>query len=293
MQQISASVCVEDRFSLHPQYHGCNPSFVTTSEGIVMIDSPMWPTDANRWRNEISQRGEVRYIINTHQHIDHCAGNYFFPGIVISHEKVKETLAGPITRVIANADRVEDAVRTPGGLAEFIKRELKALDPSGASLVEDYQLRAPIITFSERLSLYLGDHTFELLHLPGHTSSHIGVYLPQEKVFFAGDNFTSGVQPALAHCLPLDWVESLKTIQAMDIDVIVPGHGRVCDKKLVGEFASFIQKCIDIVREAIKQGMSKEETVDKISFEELYPATHPGPKMQHNNVLRLYEMLSK
>ena len=68
---------------------------------------------------------------------------------------------------------------------------------------------------------------------------------------------------------------------------------------MVREFRLFIQKCIDIIREAIKQGMSKEEAADKISFEELYPgkhggsAVHPGPAMQRRNVLRLYEMLSK
>ena len=97
----------------------------------------------------------------------------------------------------------------------------------------------------------------------------------------------------MAHCLPLEWVESLKKIEAMDVDAIVPGNGKVCGKREVQDFTSFIQKCIDIVREAIKQGMSKEEAADRISFSEFYPATHPGPKMQRINVSRFYEMLSK
>ena len=75
--------------------------------------------------------------------------------------------------------------------------------------------------------------------------------------------------------------------------MVVPGHGEVCGKREVREFRLFIQKCIDIVREAIKQGMSKEKAAENISFEELYPAIHPGPEQQRFNVLRLYEMLSK
>ena len=80
MKQIGANFYVEDRFSLSPGYHGCNPAFVTTAEGVVMLDTPMLPTDAVEWRKEIAKRGEVRYIINTHHHLDHITGNFFFPG---------------------------------------------------------------------------------------------------------------------------------------------------------------------------------------------------------------------
>ena len=84
----------------------------------------------------------------------------------------------------------------------------------------------------------------------------------------------------------------------MDIDLIVPGHGEVCDKNEVKNFRLFVQKCIKIVREAIREGMGKKEAADTISFEALYPrnqhalALHAGRVMQRSNVLRLYEMLS-
>ena len=293
MKQISANVYVEDRFSLPPGYHGCNPGFVTTSEGIVMLDTPMLPTDAVEWRDEIAKRGEVRYIINTHHHVDHITGNAFFPGTVVSHEEVKELFTAPIARVSAS-ERIEEAVKASLDIVGYIHRIIKEFDPEGLPLLEGYQFKAPTITFSERLTLYVGEHTFDLIHMPGHTSGHIGVYIPQERVFFAGDNVTSKAQPSFAHSLPLEWVESLKKIEAMmDVDVVVSGHGKVCDRGGVQEFRLFIEKCIDMVREAIKQGMSKEEAADRISFEEFYPPVHPGPEMQRMNVLRLYEMLSK
>lgn len=298
MKQISTSVYVEDQFSVPPRYRGCNPGFVVTSEGIVMIDTPMMPHDAVQWRDDISQRGAVRYIINTHHHIDHTTGNFFFPGTVVSHQGIRDSFHGPVKSVM-NIKQGEDANQAGLGPIENIRLLVKEYDPEGLPLLENFSLRTPTVTFTERLALYVGEHTFELIHHPGHTSSHIGVYVPQEKVFFAGDNFTNRTQPSLAYCSPLEWVNSLKMIEELEIDVVVPGHGEVCDKSEVRQFRRFIQDCIDMVRSAIKEGMSKEEAAIKISFDELYPkdrsilAVHPGAEQQRRNVLQLYDVLSK
>ena len=74
MEQVSANVYAETCLG------GCNPGFVTTKDGIVMIDSPQIPSDAIHWRNEMKNKGEIRYLINTEPHRDHIAGNFFFPG---------------------------------------------------------------------------------------------------------------------------------------------------------------------------------------------------------------------
>ncbi len=300
MKQFTPNVHVEDQFSVPPLCRGSNWGYITTADGIVMVDTPMVPRTAVKWRDEIAKRGEVRYVINTHHHVDHITGNYFFPGTVVSHEGVRELFSAPVTTV-AGSERVEEALKIGRGTMGYICLLVGEHDAESLPLLgEDYHLKAPTITFvGKKLNLYLGEHTFELIHLPGHTETHIGVYIPQEKVFFAGDNFTNGTQPSLSHSLPLEWVKSLKEIEAMDIDLVVPGHGEVCDRQEVRRFRLFIQKCIDMVREAIKGGMSKEEAADKLSFEDLYPgkgcgtAVHPGGGMQRRNVLRLYEMLSK
>lgn len=292
MKQISASVYTEDRFSMSPQFRGSNPSFASTSDGVVMIDTPQMPTDALKWRDTIAQKGEVCYIINTHHHVDHTTGNYFFPGAVVSHDKVREMLSASLSRIAASA-RSRDAAKAGMGKEDYARSLVRDVDPEGVSLMnEHYHLKLPSITFSEQLCLYRGEHSFELMYLPGHTLDHIGVYLPREKVFFAGDNFTNDSQPSLAQCHPQKWIDSLKKIETMDIEVIVPGHGKVCDQSKVREFRSFIEECVDTVREAIGKGMSKGEAADRISFEGRYPPVHPGAEMQRMNVLRLYEMLS-
>ncbi len=174
------------------------------------------------------------------------------------------------------------------------KERLQQTAPESSPLLKGYTHRLPDITFSQRLTLYLGNHTFELIHLPGHTPGQVGVHIPQERIFFTGDNFANGWQPSLAYACPLEWLESLRKIEALDAEVVVPGHGMVGDKKALRKFRAFLEEYISAVRKAIDRGMSQEEAVDTISFESAAypPALHPGPKSQRDNVMRLYEMLT-
>ena len=269
MQQISANVYVET------ERKGANTGFVTTAEGIVMVDTPHRPSDALRWREEIARRGEVRYLINTEHHIDHFTGNYFFPGAVVSHEETRK------------------------GIKDFslerVKERVQAVDPDEMSFMKEYRVRVPTITFSKRLSLYLGDHAFHLIHIPGHTMGQIAVHIPGERVIFTGDTVSHRVQVFMHESDPFQWLESLRKIEEMDVDIIVPGHGKVCDRSYIPEASAFIQEWIDTVRRAIGQGLSREEAMDKISLLDRYPMDLEmetmGPEIQRWNVGRLYDLL--
>src|SRR2546429_6450587 len=59
-------------------FAGCNPIFVETSDGYVMIDSPQQPIDAVRWRERMEDKAPIRYLINTEPHGDHISGNAYF-----------------------------------------------------------------------------------------------------------------------------------------------------------------------------------------------------------------------
>jgi cyclase len=218
---------------------------------------------------------------------------------VVAHQSTREAFFAPLANV-AGSERVEEAIKIGQGTLGYIRLLVGEHDPESLPLLESerYQVKVPTITFTHNLSLYVGEHTVELMHLPGHTGGHIGAYVPEEKVFFSGDDFCNGTQPSMAHSFPLEWVDSLKRIESMDIDTVVPGHGEMCGLEQVSKFRSFIERCIEITRDAIRKGISKEEAADTLSFENLYPAdrcgraVHPGSAMQGRNVSRLYEMLS-
>src|SRR4051795_5266988 len=67
---------------------GCNPSFVVTSAGVVVIDTPQLPTKAVAMRREAESHGPIRYLISPETPADHIFGNYWFrgPGEVVNHQ---------------------------------------------------------------------------------------------------------------------------------------------------------------------------------------------------------------
>ncbi len=271
MQKIGQNVYAETGF------RGCNPGFVVTSEGVVMIDTPQMPLDAIRWRNEIAQHGPVRYLINTEPHGDHFTGNYFFEGTVVAHQGTREVILA--------------------ASVEQLKERLRQTDPDRLPLIKDYSYRPPAITFSEQMTLYVGNHTFRLINHPGHTLYQVAVYIPEERVVFTSDNVFGRVQAWLHEAVPYEWLDSLKRLEQLEADVLVPGHGCICDRSYIKEMSSFIQDWINAVSAAIKQGMSLEEAQEKVSFLDRYPM-EPGSEpmaqlVQNMNVARLYKVLAK
>src|SRR5262245_37681310 len=72
-------------------FPGCNPSYVVTSDGAVMIDTPQRPIQAMQWREHIEEKAPIRYLINTEPHTDHITGNAYFPHVtVVGHIGIKE-----------------------------------------------------------------------------------------------------------------------------------------------------------------------------------------------------------
>ena len=268
---------ITDSVHVETGVRGCNHGFVVTNEGVVMIDTPQFPSDAVKWREYIAGFGSVLYIINNEPHGDHVSGNYFFKGTVVAQEDTRTTvLSTPVKQYI-------DMVRQ--------------MEPSSASLVEGYSHSAPTVTFGDRMTIHTPKHTLEIVHMPGHTPSQTAVYVPEEKVLFTSDNVVRGTMPFITpQAKPFEWIESLKRMQQLDINVLVPGHGGICDKSYLGEMISDIERWIKVVSEAFTAGMSLEEAQAKIDMVSRYTQS-PSPERlaqtQRMNIARVYEVISK
>ena len=269
MQKISRNVYAETKFE------GSNNSFVVTRDGLVMIDTPQVPTNAVKWREIIAKHGQVRYIINNEPHGDHITGNYFFKGTVIAHEGTRQSILK----------------MSP----EELKERYKQSSPADYALLKDFYYRLPAITLTGYITVYLGDHTFKIMHLPGHTAYQLAVYVPEEKVIFTADNITYKVPVYLQHAEPFAWIESLKKLAQLDAEVIVPGHGEICTPAYIPEMIARVQEWIDAVEVFVKKGMTLEETEKNFTFRDRYPM-QPGrddraPMLRKANITRLYEVL--
>ena len=268
MQQLTSNVFVET------QVRGCNFGYVTTSDGIVMIDSPHKPSVAMKVKAEIESKGQLRYIINTEPHGDHWTGNAFFDVPVIAHEGVR-------TRIL-NTNMEEHVAR------------VAAFGPEEPKLLEGYKANVPIITFKNGMTMHVGDHTFQMIHMPGHTLYQAAILVKEEGVVFTSDNIFRGVQTWLHEANPDLWLVALESLRNLDENIFVPGHGEICDKGYLDEQGSFIMEWEEYVKDGINQGMTKDEAVANLTkMTDRYPMDVEqdgmAPTVMRMNAANLYD----
>ena len=269
MQKISNNVFVGTNF------RGCNSSFVVTKEGVVVIDTPMVPAEAKKWRQEIEKHGRIKYVINNEPHNDHVAGNCWMGGTLVAHEGTREAI---------KRNRQEE-----------LEQQMKWMSPDALPLDKDFYYRLPDITFTGRLTLHLGGHTFQIMEVPGHTLHETAVYMPEERVVFTSDNVVMGM-PILFQAVPDGWLKSLKKLQKLDIDKVIPGHGPVCDKAQLKVMSDNIEYIVGAVKDAMAKGWSLKEIQERVTFAERFPPMGPGDAMapmRHGSIAHLYEVLKK
>ena len=252
MEQVTENVYTNTKL------RGCNPSFVTTSDGVVVIDTPQLPTKAVEMRAEAETHGPIRYLINTEHHIDHIFGNYFFKGAgtVVHHQGVYDNFMVP-TPELNPYNYAKEALPTddPEGEAIFPDEETYFEDPNKASIV-----------FTGDIRLEVGDHTFDLLHTPGHTPGQVAVFVPEERVVFTGDTIFSECQTWLMTSDVAQWLEALERIKELDFDYLVPGHGPVTDKAYIDTQRFNLMEWETAVAAAVAEGWSREETIERVHF---------------------------
>jgi cyclase len=258
MRRVSENVWAEIYF------WGCNPGFLVTSEGVVMIDTPQQPIDAVRWRERLLEHGPVRYLINTEPHPDHIRGNAYFPGVEV------------IGQVGLQA-RYEQAA--PSMTAPELLETLKQTDPDSVWLFNhpSYPPNPPTRTFSDELTLQLGQQTIQCLHIPGHTAPQTAIFLPEEGVVFTGDNIFNRVKTFIQEADPWEWLAALERIGKLEATVIVPGHGEPCDRGYLAEQAQIIEAWIGAVEEFVRRGLTEEEAVRQPP-----PNVDPYPSDDHS-----------
>src|SRR4029434_6600304 len=239
MKQLTANVFVETGLK------GANHGLVMTSDGLVLIDTPHKPSDAVRLKGEIERRGRLRYIINTEPHGDHWTGNAYFDVPVVAHEGVR--------RRILETNMEEHLAR----VATFSPEEPK--------LLAGYRANAPVITFKNGMTLHVGDHTFEMIHMPGHTMYQAAICIKEEGVVFTSDNIFHKVHTWLQEANPDLWLVALESLRKLKEEIFVPGHGPMCNKGYLDEQGTFIMEWKEYVKSAIDRGMTKDEAVARLT----------------------------
>ena len=134
----------------------------------------------------------------------------------------------------------------------------------------------PTHTFGRRLTLWLGEREAQVIHIGrSHTAGDTVVWLPKEKVLFAGDTVEFGATPYCGDAHFADWPATLDAIRALGPERMVPGRGRAlmtraeCEEAIEGTRA-FTSDLFAIA----KAGAAKGATLKQV-YEEAMGAMRP------------------
>ncbi len=206
--------------------------FLVTSEGIIATD-PI-NEDAAKWlKSELKRRFDkpVKYLVYSHDHGDHIGGGQIFAGeaIVVSHELTKA----------------------------------KIISQSRPTAI-------PEVTFTDRMTIELGGKNVELIY-PGkcHSDNSIIIYFPYEKTVFAVDFVSVDRLPYrdLNDSYVPDWIEALKKVEAIDFEILAPGHGSLGTRTDAVEHRQYLQELYNAVLAAKERGKTLDAMKESIKME--------------------------
>jgi cyclase len=272
MKQLSSNVWTETG------QRGANHGVIDTGDGLVLIDGPQKPSDTVRLRDEIERMGTLKYILNTEPHGDHWTSNGFFDVPVVSHRGVRERMLE--TDMAAHVERVG------------------TFGPDEAPLLVGYEANVPGLTYETSMTLHVGNHTFRLINMPGHTPYQSAILVEEEGIVFTSDNVFCGVQMWIQEGDPDAWQKSLGDLRALPAEMLIPGHGPVTDKRYLDEQGAFISEWVDYVRSAVDRGLSKKDAVSSLTdLTDRYPMDIEqdgiAPRVMQMNVANLYDYHTK
>ena len=246
----------DDVYLFRHQFH--QAIFITTPEGVIVTD-PISAEAATWLKAEITKLTDkpVRYVVYSHHHSDHITGGKAFADQAIF-----------ISQAAARAYIVD------------------AADPTTP---------VPTLTFSDRMFIDLGGKHVELIYTgKNHSDNSLVVLLPQNKLLFAVDFIPVETMAyrTMRSDYPDDWIESLKRVEQLEFDTLVPGHGKIGRKEHVRMFRGYLEDLRAAVLEQVKKGASLDETKKAVQLPK-YESWSRYADWFPENVEGMYRYLTK
>lgn len=254
-----------------------NAAFVVTPAGVVVIDALGSPALAERLLAEIRKVTPlpVTHVIVTHYHADHIYGLQAFKAQgarIVAHRAALEYLNSETARLRLEASRQD--------LAPWI-------DDKTRLVPADEWIDGP-------KELAVGGVRFVLQPVgPSHTPEDLVVYLPHEKVLFAGDLVFRSRIPFVGQADSGHWIKALETLLAFDASVIVPGHGPLSaearkDTELTRDYLIHLRSTMGQAAKNLEPFEEAYQAADWTKFEHL-PLFRVANRMNAYNTYLLME----
>ena len=294
---------------------------IATEKGIVVVDTLGIPAVDADLRKVIARelgRKDFKVLINTHEHGDHTGGNAVYADCaIVGHE-----LAGP-GMAAEYGDRQQglewnenyyaglkaDLIKEPpdSPAAKRLREEMILNRLNHAVYLAGAAPVPPTLTFNDRMTLVMGDTTFELYYIGGmHTASDIAVLVPEAGLLLTGDTMadtwltdTPGclqsfmAREGVRHDFPL-WLENWGLIlQKKDrIRKCVTGHWNgELSLKGAEDRVNYVRTAWEGVQKAAREGRTVDAVLAEYGLERRFPDLARSPGFSgRNNYSTLLEM---
>ena len=251
-----------------------NAGFVVTSEGVVVIDALASPQQGQQLVDAIRRvtPGPITWLVLTHHHPDH----HF--GAIVFRRLGAKVIAHPDRRVLAS-EAGEDAL-----IADWVR--VVGLDAMRGFEFADTPDR-PVTGVD---TLTLGQRTIIISH-PGaaHTAGDLMVWLPQERVLFAGDLLIEDGVTMVVDGNSGELLKALAAIDSLHPRVVVPGHGAL--PREPSELVAKTRKYISGLRAEMRAAVEHAVPMGR-ALKSLPPADQTRPvslnSRRRRNALRVY-----
>jgi cyclase len=226
-----------------------NAGFVIGTTGVAVIDTFEDTAPARDLLAAIRSLTKlpIRWVVNTHYHLDHTGGNSVFAEIgatILAHRNVRAWERTENLKFFGVAPKPEKRAYVDG-------------------------LTLPDMVYSDAVDLYLGSHWLvQVRHRLGHTGGDSVVTVPDADVVFGGDLIWQRHVPNLIDASTDIWVETLDRLLAEHPHgTFVPGHGNLASADDVRAFRGYLVTLRERVGAAKSAGKSGPELVDTVVAE--------------------------
>ena len=225
---------------------GSNAGFVVGSNGVLVVDTFQDVAPARDLLAEIRKITNlpIRFVVNTHYHLDHTGGNAVFAeagATILAQRNLRGWLRTENLKFFGANPKPEDKARV----------EALVLPDQG---------------YTDAVDIYLGSRLVQVRYMLGHTGGDSVVVVPDANVVFGGDLIWQKHLPNLIDAATSDWVKTLEKLLAdHPSTTFVSGHGDVATPDDVRDFHDYLAALRDNVAKAQAAGKSGQDLVDTVS----------------------------
>jgi glyoxylase-like metal-dependent hydrolase (beta-lactamase superfamily II) len=198
-------------------------------------------------------------VVNTHANGDHCYGNSLVRDATIIASKAGAEEMDEVPPALLAT--ILEAAPQMGAAGEFFQRIFGAFQFAGIEQVK------PNRTFEGELRWKVGDKDVHLYEVgPAHTRGDVLVHSVQDRVVFTGDILFIEGTPIMWQGPVDNWIHACERIEAMDVDVVVPGHGPIVAPAGAAAVREYLAYVRDEARKRFDAGLPVAEAAKDIAL---------------------------